>query len=669
MHRLLKPALVFILTAALSVTAFLTPIKAQAMPEILPLEQIKAGMSGTAYTVVDGSGVIETFQVEIIGLMDNGKGSAKMLMAKASGDVIDKVGGVLQGMSGSPIYIDGKLVGALAAGLKEMSPYTFFITPIESMLPMWSMPDPKAVNKYRQAALNTSGVLTAKAESKTDEVKPDDSKSAGDGGGEDKAGDAKSNAGKAEEAAETKVAEVKPDETKVDESKIAEVETDANKTAETKAAAGKIPLFANFYNRELSFLANEFNMNYSAASSAAVGGVERSVKYDAVLEPGSPVGVAVVYGDFSVGATGTVTAVEGKKILGFGHPFTHAGNVNFFMTDAAVIGSISGEIGTGVKVSNIGNIIGRINQDREAGIAGMLGAFPSVVPITVKVTDPTLGKTETYNSSIAYNEELLPRLGASIAYAALSKTSDTLAGSTVDIDFKIKTNVVKSGKLERQNVFYNPADVGQVAVIELMQALSLICSNTAAESDIFGIDVDMKLDNERRTASLVSAVPDKLKVKPGETVNLTVTLQPYRKATETVVVPYKVPVTMKEGPLSLDIHGGAVVPLAQLLANAGLIVSTDPKEAAKSYEDKLNDFVNTGKNNQLVVEPGAVAEPKSEKELKREIARAKKAQEKAAKLAEKNGSKNQETPPKKNQIDTNYIIDNVIHTIIDVDKL
>ena len=669
MHRLLKPALVFILTAALSVTTFLTPIKAQAMPEILPLEQIKAGMSGTAYTVVDGSGVIETFQVEIIGLMDNGKGSAKMLMAKASGDVIDKVGGVLQGMSGSPIYIDGKLVGALAAGLKEMSPYTFFITPIESMLPMWSMPDPKAVNKYRQAALNTSGVLTAKAESKTDEVKPDDGKSAGDGGGEDKAGDAKSNAGKAEEAAETKVAEVKPDETKVDESKIAEVETDANKTAETKAATGKIPLFANFYNRELSFLSNEFNMNYSAASSAAVGGVERSVKYDAVLEPGSPVGVAVVYGDFSVGATGTVTAVEGKKILGFGHPFTHAGNVNFFMTDAAVIGSISGEIGTGVKVSNIGNIIGRINQDREAGIAGMLGAFPSVVPITVKVTDPTLGKTETYNSSIAYNEELLPRLGASIAYAALSKTSDTLAGSTVDIDFKIKTNVVKSGKLERQNVFYNPADVGQVAVIELMQALSLICSNTAAESDIFGIDVDMKLDNERRTASLVSAVPDKLKVKPGETVNLTVTLQPYRKATETVVVPYKVPVTMKEGPLSLDIHGGAVVPLAQLLANAGLIVSTDPKEAAKSYEDKLNDFVNTGKNNQLVVEPGAVAEPKSEKELKREIARAKKAQEKAAKLAEKNGSKNQETPPKKNQVDTNYIIDNVIHTIIDVDKL
>ena len=626
MHRVLKPALVLLLTALLSISTLMIPTKTMAMPEILPLEKITAGMSGTAYTVVDGSGVIEPFQVEIIGLMDNGKGSAKMLMAKASGEVIDKVGGVLQGMSGSPVYIDGKLVGALAAGLKEMSPYTFFITPIESMLPMWSMPDPKAVNKYRQAALKTSGVLTSKDESKSKD---------------DKA-----------------TAPVNPEDKP-------EGEVKADAAAINTAGSELQPtLFDNFNGQSFTLLSNEFKMNYSAP----VSGAKRTVKYDAVLEPGSPVGIAVVYGDFSVGATGTVTAVEGKKILGFGHPFTHAGNVNFFMTDAAVIGSISGEIGTGVKVSNIGNIIGRINQDREAGIAGILGAFPSVVPITVKVSDPTLGKTETYNSSIAYNEELIPRLGASIAYAALSKTADSLAGSTVDIDFKIKTNAVKSGKVERQNMFYNTADVGQVAVIELMQALGLVCSNTAEESDIFGIDVNMTIDNDRRTASLISATPDKVKVKPGDTVNLTVTLQPYRKGTETVVVPYKVPITMKEGPLTLDIHGGAVVSLAQVLANAG-VMTGDPKEAAKTYEDKIVDFLNTGKNNQLVVEPGAVAEPKTEKELKREIARVKKIQEKAAKMAKENKNNEQKNLNKDNKVDTNYIIDNVIHTMIDVDKL
>ncbi len=115
-----------------------------AMPEIMPLDKIENGMSGVAYTVVDNSGVIEPFDVNIIGLMDNGKGSAKMIMAKASGSVIEKTGGVLQGMSGSPVYIDGKLVGAVATGLKEMSPYTFFITPIESMLKLWELPDEKA---------------------------------------------------------------------------------------------------------------------------------------------------------------------------------------------------------------------------------------------------------------------------------------------------------------------------------------------------------------------------------------------------------------------------------------------------------------------------------------------------------------------------------------------
>ena len=413
----------------------------------------------------------------------------------------------------------------------------------------------------------------------------------------------------------------------------------------------------------IDFLEREFKTlgmrNFYAAALSSDG---RSIDYDANLEPGAPIGVAVVYGDFSVGATGTVTAVEGKKVLGFGHSFTHAGNVNFFMTDASIIGSISGVDGSGVKISNIGNIIGRINQDREAGIAGIIGKFPSVVPITVTVTDKTLNKSESYTATIAYNENLIPKLGASIAYTALSKTADSLAESTVTVNFGIKTNAVSSGKLERQNMFYNVSDVGQVAVIELMQALNLVCSNTNVESDIFSIDVNMTLDNERKTASLISAVPDKSKVKPGETVNLTVQLQPYRQKAETITVAYTVPIAMKPGPLTLDVHGGALVPIAQILAQAGLI--SDPNEPVKSYSDRINNFLNSGKNNELVVEPGGVVEPQTEKELKREIERARKAQAKAAKLGKK-----LEKTPNESKVDTGYIIDNVVHAVIDVDKI
>ena len=332
------------------------------------------------------------------------------------------------------------------------------------------------------------------------------------------------------------------------------------------------------------------------------------------------------------------------------------------MTDASIIGTVSGETGSGVKVSNIGNIIGRINQDRDAGVAGIIGKFPSVVPITVKISDKSLGKSEVYNASIAYNENLIPKLGAAIAYTALSKTADSLAESTVDVNFAIKTNAIKTGKIERANTFYNTTDVGQVAVLELLQALNLVCSNTSAESDIFSINVDMTLDNDRRTASLINAVPEKVKVKPGETVNLIVTLQPYRKSSEKVTIPYTVPITMRPGALTLNIHGGALVSAAELVVNTGLITSVESNDIAKNYSDKINELINSGRNNQLIVEPGAVNEPKSEKALKREIARAKKAQEKAAKSGKKSS-------PKETKVDTNYIIDNVIHTIINVEKI
>ena len=104
------------------------------MPPILPYSELTAGMQGTAYTVLDTSGEIP---------MDGGKGAQRMIMARTSGELIEQVGGVLQGMSGSPVYVGDRLVGALSAGVKDLSPYTFFITPIEDMTPLWSMPDVK----------------------------------------------------------------------------------------------------------------------------------------------------------------------------------------------------------------------------------------------------------------------------------------------------------------------------------------------------------------------------------------------------------------------------------------------------------------------------------------------------------------------------------------------
>ena len=144
MRNLLKK-----LFLSIALAVFIMSRSAFAMPEIMPLDNVKSGMTGVAYTIIDNTGVIEPFDVEILGIMDNGKGSSKKIMARASGSAVEKAGGILQGMSGSPIYINGKLVGALSAGLKEMDPYVFFITPIENMLKLWEMPDTKNIKMHK----------------------------------------------------------------------------------------------------------------------------------------------------------------------------------------------------------------------------------------------------------------------------------------------------------------------------------------------------------------------------------------------------------------------------------------------------------------------------------------------------------------------------------------
>ena len=117
-------------------------------------------------------------------------------------------------------------------------------------------------------------------------------------------------------------------------------------------------------------------------SSDAIGSLNTDIRENASLSAGDAIGVVMVYGDFFAGGTGTVTMVDGDKILAFGHPMTYKGNVNYFLTDADVIGTAGGIL-NGVKVSSFGKIIGRVNQDRFSGISGILNVYPASVPVRV----------------------------------------------------------------------------------------------------------------------------------------------------------------------------------------------------------------------------------------------------------------------------------------------
>lgn len=628
MHKYVRRAIA-VLIAALFLSAGTVGM---AMAPVMHLAEVKPGMVGTAYTVIDHTGELKDFKVDIIGNIDNGKGSTPMIMAKASGEVIDEVGGILQGMSGSPVYIDGYLVGAVAAGVKEMTPYTFFITPIDEMTPLWKLPDTK--NKTRIKTINLKKVAAEKEKT----------------------------------AAKEKAADTAEQPAEVTE-EIAEAAADEEKLPENAEPKTNL-YFSGFNTASLNYLQSQLDpdktMNFLPMGKAASGGNE--TKYNATLEPGAAVGVAVTYGDFAVGATGTVTAVDGKNILAFGHPFLHRGNVNYFMTDAKIVGTISGQ-SNGMKMANIGSIIGRINQDRATGVSGIIGTFPSVVPVKVHVKDNALNHEETFGARIAYDEDLLAQLSGGIAYAALSKTSDNLSGSTANLKFTIRTNAVPSGKIVRSNMYYNTADVGQIAVTELVQAMNAICNDPEKEADIIDVQVDITVDGGRKTATILSALPDKKVVKPGETVYFTTTIKPYRREKETVIIPFVVPKNQPAGKMALDVRGGGLVPVTSLmlLQQSGVDVTTE-EQAQKTTADKLKALENSGRNNDIVIAPtSSQLSDRDQKKLARQLAKIA-SEEKAKPHQAKLLNSNQQKPAGKTNFATNYIIENVVHTAIEIKR-
>ncbi len=641
------------------------------MPPILPYEEVTEGMQGTAYTVLDTSGEIRTFPIEIIGRMESGKGSQRMIMARTSGDFIEHVGGVLQGMSGSPIYVDGRLIGALAAGLKDLSPYTFFITPIEDMTPLWDMPDTK--NQTRIQTVNIVEAVEARQKAEEKEKLRAREKAVGKMSRAEREAEWRDmiDALTGKKADDTKGTE----ETSEGTNEAPEENTPAqSETAEQGKAEEKAYFFTRGFNAAgLRYLEKNLPAGTTFIPLGTTGDSGKiHTRYDATLEGGQPIGVAVVYGDFSIGATGTVTAVDGKKVVAFGHSFMHKGNVNYFMTDADVIGTIAGQ-SNGVKIANIGSVIGRISQDRETGVAGTLGTFPTAVPVRIHVKDDALGTEETFGAQIAYDEDFLPVLSSSIAYAAMSKVSDALGSSTARIHFTIRTNAYENGVFERRNMYYNTADVGQIAVTELLQALGTIVTNAEKESDIVDVDVDVELTGDRQTALLVSATPDKTTVKPGETVTFQTKIRPYRKPEETLSIPYKVPKDQVPGTLNLDIRGGGFVPVSPLalLAQAGLEVPDD-EERFKTTEEKLRDLAETGQNNEVIIAPGAAPAPASEKELKKRIKEAAKASARAAKKEQTQGGvkllADEKKREKKERFFAPYVIENVIHASLKVEE-
>ena len=654
--------------AVIGVSSLFVPV-GQAMPETMPVSELHEGMTGTAYTVIDSSGEIVPFGVEIIGVISGGKGSQTAILARASGPVIDSSGGIVHGMSGSPVYIDGRLIGAAAATLKDMEASTFIITPIGDMLRILELPDNKRPAKPELIDIKKVAADREKAMKKLEEkeaARKKKKEQAQEAGVREKENKPSDRDGEKQKAPEPEKRPEMPlsNEKLPSAGREPEYKWSFRLPADPLAApAANMPVRAllcagGFGAEGNAYLAERLRpLGYGIVPVAGTAGNEASnTNYNAVLEPGGSVGVAVVYGDFSVGGMGTVTAVDGNRMVGFGHAMTNRGNVSYFMTEADIIGMVKGPT-DGMKIGNVRKVIGRVNQDRSTGIAGIIGEYPSVVGVRVKVDDKTSARSESYAASIAYDESLLPLLTNGIAYSALSKTADSQVASTVKVHFDIMTDAGGEDRVERSNMFYAEADTGKVAFNELAEAMLLVCANADRESNVFDVKVDIETEAARRTATIVSATPDRPRVRPGDTVIFKTVIKPYRGEKVKLDIPFTIPENRRDGEWHLDMHGGGLVAVTQVLAE-GLVLPDAPIETT---EEKLAKMLERHSNNEIIIEPGAAQRLMSEKEQKAAI-------KEAVELSKMMEQGKEPPPPPVSVFPTDYIIENVIHATVTVDR-
>ena len=646
------------LTGALLVSS----VAVAALPEIIGLKELQPGMWGTGYTVIDASGEIRPFDVQVVGILgDNSKMSAKRILVNLSGPLIEETGGAISGMSGSPIYFNGRLAGALSAGYKDMYPtQRIMLTPIEDMLKIWDYPDTR--NKTRMPQLDLAQMKAEREKFQADqEAKAKEGKEPA----EEKA--AEEAVAQSEEHEEQAGAEAQDEETATDEEAATNEEAEVESGSEAPLEHKTTYFASGFGAQGLKMLQSKMSplgiqVDYDNTWDNGVSMM--SVRPNAVLQPGSPVGVAMSIGDFTFGSMGTVTAVDGNRVLAFGHSYTHRGNVNYFMTDADVISTIHGPT-SGMKLGNVQGIIGRVNQDRQDGIGGILGQFPQTVPVIVTVHDKDTGREITYNTMVAYDEEVLAALAPVVVYSSINTTLDRQDASTASLQFSLRSSYGKDGLISRRNMFYDDGDVAKVAVTELNDILAVILGNKEKEADMLDLKVDVTIDKGRKTATLVSAVPSKQEVVPGEEITFDTTIKPYRGEKIKLSVPYKVPEHQQPGQLALDVHGGGLVNVAKILLaqQQATEAGAKPAEEEPTVDVQLQNMLSSNCNNDIVIESTVVV-PQNDAELKESIRQAQKLAKELAKNPQAVKKPNQK--PVVNKLATDYIIENVIHTSVKV---
>jgi hypothetical protein len=546
-----------ILIAVIAVAVVLCCGLAAAAVDIMPIDQIQIGMHGIAKTVVDGSRIDE-FDVEVLGVL-KGKGpSGDLVLVRTSGTLIDKTGGIAEGMSGSPVYINGKLVGAVAYGWGFADHKIGMVTYIGDMLKIFDFP-----NTVRPSVKTPEQpIISDEAFSKN---------------------------------IEDIIARVH-----------AQLRDDTAANENTIVVNPKLKLFAGGFSDQSIKILQARLKNYDIVNYYA-SDLPSGVVLGPLL-PGGTIGAELVRGDTTMGAIGTVTYVDGDKVLAFGHPFLQKGAVDYIMTNGYIF-QVVNSLQSAFKMGVAGEPVGIINQDRGAGIGGKIGSFPGVVPLTVTIEDKTSKRKKQYYAQSVIDETLTPELQSQSVVSFIDKTIDRVGQGTAKVTYEITARYMPGMEIKRSNMFYSDKSISADCIGELRELLAELTANRFNPVEILEIDVDVEVTEEKLLSSIIEAKADKIDVCAGDKINIEVTTRPYRGEVVKQIIAYTIPKDQQAGEMMLEVRGGSQQTLAEMINQQQQLANADLLQVLKltrikdtSFEEALKEMLETDCNNEIVIE-------------------------------------------------------------------
>ncbi len=558
-----------VIVVAVVVAALLLPMAGWAqgkdgLPAIMPVGQVKAGMRGTGRTVIKGQ-KIEEFDIDIIGTLQGGGGIIPvkhLILFRVSGPVIDRSGGTAAGMSGSPLYINGRLVGALSAG------YLFqpdkrdlaLATPIEEMLRVLEMKNNGSKSGQAWPRVFTSDhPIQIGGKAVTRFVIAGDYAQA----------------------------------TRIDGAGLPQTTAFVPATFPV-SLSGLSPRALRIVQQVLGLQQPLLQSIYGPTAFEA-----------APIVGGSSVGVMQVRGDINFGGICTVTLRTSNKLLICGHPWDLLGEVEYALTTSEII-TVVRTLERPFKEGNLGELIGKIDQDRGPAIRGIVGQMPRMFAVRVTVTDTDTGKTITRGFQVVRRKDLAKLFATTMTLTALDRARDqVLGGGTA----KVRTTIRGKGlprTVIRENTLYSSRDISLAALLELPDALNFLFYNDIVTIDASDIAIEVSFTSKRETAGITDAQVERREVSPGETLRVRLLVRPFQAAAVTSqVIDVQIPRNYPRGPAVVVVRSGGLripleSPLDQLVTQL-LLREPEPVQAL-NLDEAIQLFEEFGKYTDILIQ-------------------------------------------------------------------